>query len=760
MTTNDNSVDVAVAGTEVAAVSTDALDSALSDALNLKPLVTPFGSFSKFLMELKNQRERVCTSAAVIMRALVEAGIEDPKEEKDPARRQYLEMLKENGIPSFKAFYHAAGTQRFAMSVLSFLKSAAANGQQLKQMLIIEGGAGSGKDFFTDGIMRALALSGRVFAIEGCEHHENPLNVLKLLSSEQLKQVGQVIGIPIQELEDLLAVAGKPCQHCFDKVFGHIHKPNGNPTLNALKVEEIRLEPRSAGLCSWQPGADYTLAAALKQANRGFLSLPDAFIERAPRLGETDERLLLLDATQERRVPGGNGSDVVSAPAPLDCVIVATTNPVAYSDFLMTLPDQNAFTSRSVKLVMPYNTVPVEEQRAYHAVLALATERAPFDPLVVPMLATVAVLSRMAVPPRGDFIHPIDKMRRYNGEYVDVKLLPQSRFEEFWFNATPPSSDMVGDALEKDEPITAAALWKNAGATEGVNGLDMRFMLGVVSSINRVAAEAMSKAKEMQAKKKVSKDKDKGQIKDRVITLEVMPLIKTLVLRQLYDSSLTGEQAEVAERVYQWLGGRRPWGTDKPQLFEREYRRQLKQLILQVFSPDYERRAEDYFCEYKLHAPALFQGEATVSDPRQGAVVNVRRGIVDEIDRIMAGKSAGATLTKEDHHFGGNLEIHLMDAREKYIDEHPTDPDAHKKFVETWRTVPEIKAAIASMLDGEVGVKVEKILSTEIVTELSKEDQELFEKAKLALVEAGYAESVQKPVLEYAKRVKVWAHKD
>ena len=137
MTTKDNSVDVAAAGIEAAPVSTDVLNDALSDALNLKPLATPFGTFSKFLMELKDQRERVRTSAAVIMRALVEAGIEDPKEEKDPARRQYLEMLKENGIPSFKAFYHAAGTQRFAMSVLSFLKSAAANGQQLKQTLII-----------------------------------------------------------------------------------------------------------------------------------------------------------------------------------------------------------------------------------------------------------------------------------------------------------------------------------------------------------------------------------------------------------------------------------------------------------------------------------------------------------------------------------------------------------------------------------------------------------------------------------------------
>jgi hypothetical protein len=299
-------------------------------------------------------------------------------------------------------------------------------------------------------------------------------------------------------------------------VFGTIgNNPNATPNLNVLEVEKIRLEPRSGGVAQWQPGAEYSLAAALKMGNRGILSMPDGFIERKAREGETDERLLLLDATQERRVPAAKTDAMqVSAPAPLDCVIAATTNSNAYRLFLKTLPDQNAFTSRSARLVLPYNTVRVEEERAYRTVLALATEKADFDPLVLKMLATVAVLSRFAVPASGEFIHPIDKMRRYNGEiYLDVKPVSSSRYSEIWGSSVKATGGAT--ALAKDEPITIDGLWKAAGEGEALTGLDMRFMLGIVSSINRVAAEAL-KRKAMRRLKKKGPKEDKEEGKDRL----------------------------------------------------------------------------------------------------------------------------------------------------------------------------------------------------------------------------------------------------
>jgi predicted Ser/Thr protein kinase len=734
----------------------------LERALALQPLTTPVGSYVEFLKGLKDNQQFVRTAAAVILSALSACGVEDPAEETDPERRQYLEMLKEMNIPSLKAFKHAAGTQRFAAQILSFLKSAAANGQQLYQMLVIEGGAGSGKDFFLDGISRALQSSGEVFAIKGCEHHENPLNLLHLLSSEQRKVVAEASGLTAAELNDMLAVAGKPCQSCFNKVFGTLgDNPSDKPSLKAIEVEKIRLEPRSAGVANWQPGAEYSLAAALKMGNRGVLTLPDGFIERKPRAGETDERLLLLDVTQEKRVPAGEtGAKQVSAPAPLDCVIIITTNANAYAKFLGTLPDQNAFTSRGTKLVLPYNTVLCEEVRAYQGTLARATDKAEFDPLVLKMLATVAVLSRFSVPASGEFIHPIDKMRRYNGEiYLDLKPVSSSRYAEIWGSGSKAGANVR--TLEKDEPLTIDTLWKVAGE-EGVTGLDMRYMLGIVSSINRLAAEALKRRAERRLKsKKAGKDKDEG--KDRVLTLEVMDMLRTSMLVKQKDTSLTDQQRETYKRVVTWLGGEKPWGLEAPELIEREYRRLLKQQILATFAPDYETRAERLFQDYLIFAPAIYQEQLTVFDPRVGSEVQTSggRNVVDVLDRIMAGKGAGATLDKQDRKLGGvSLQVALDEAREKYVAEHPDNANAYSAFKETWRTIPELAIAIASKLDGEVGKSVETILSTEIVTDLKPAEQELYAKAKAALEAAGYSPSVQKPVLEYAKRVRVWAHKD
>jgi hypothetical protein len=46
-------------------------------------------------------------------------------------------------------------------------------------------------------------------------------------------------------------------------------------------------------------------------------------------------------------------------------------------------------------------------------------------------------------------------------------------------------------------------------------------------------------------------------------------------------------------------------------------------------------------------------------------------------------------------------------------------------------------------LDTDVGKSLENILSTEIAFALSLEDQELYTKANLALIDAGHSQSVQ-----------------
>ncbi|MBX9694075.1 MAG: hypothetical protein K2Z81_16955 [Cyanobacteria bacterium] len=132
-------------------------DERLNKALALSPLSDSPMPFTKFLHELAGDRTLADTAPAVVLRAIHNMGCEEVDDEKNPERKAYLQTLSDAGIPSWKAFYNVCGSQLFALRLVErFLKPAASNGAQLKKILIIEGGPGSGKDFFKDGIRESL----------------------------------------------------------------------------------------------------------------------------------------------------------------------------------------------------------------------------------------------------------------------------------------------------------------------------------------------------------------------------------------------------------------------------------------------------------------------------------------------------------------------------------------------------------------------------------------------------------------------------
>ena len=71
----------------------------LSNALGLQPLVDSTMSFVDFLKELKGNEDRVATAPAIVLKAIHDLGMEDPREETNPERRRFLEVLKKVGIP-------------------------------------------------------------------------------------------------------------------------------------------------------------------------------------------------------------------------------------------------------------------------------------------------------------------------------------------------------------------------------------------------------------------------------------------------------------------------------------------------------------------------------------------------------------------------------------------------------------------------------------------------------------------------------------
>lgn len=756
----------------------------LTKLLKLTPLTDPPLKYAEFLAELKDHQDRADTAPALILRAIKAMGEEKIEDEKDPERRQFLMTLKDVGIPSLLAFKHVCGSQRFALQMLNFLTAAGSNGAQLKKMMIVEGGPGAGKDFFGDGIERALEKGAKVYAVKGCPDHENPINLLKLLEDDQLKALAEATGLG-NTLFDILAVAGDPCQHCYTKVKGTLAEPKEEPTLECIEVEAIHVSKRSAGVSEWKPGENCSLIAALRRGNRGFVSLPDAFIKRELKPGEADERLILLDATQYRRLPAAtDGCSDAAAASPLDAFLMATTNAKALSEFLNTLPDKDAFTGRSTLLKFPYNLVRVEEVRAYLQEMARYKVLAKFDPLALKMIATLAVISRYAVPKENEpFIHPVDRLRLLQGETIQVKPRSGSDWTSVWStegsssrsssyddnrfggygssSAKPASSGTLGPeamSLPADVTITSGLMWRLIGKDEGLQGLDMRFMLGLLSQINEIGLKSPHKC---------------------VSALEAIMLLRSAVQNSLSTSNLTDTQKAVLQRCQKWLGGAvtpsNDWNksaTDRPEVIEAEYRRLLKQQILQVFCADYAQQAQGLYDAYRAHAAAYAQGDKMAKVKGIGQVP-VDTGVLDDLDRYRLNKSSFSSISDDEKKFRGAIESLLEEASEKFIRENLpenagelSEPEMRekrieimKRFRETWETIPELANAIRAKLDEKVGKAVEKLLTTEVTSDLTDIELEQLAKAKQTLTDLGYCEALQKPVLEYAKRVKVWAFK-
>jgi predicted Ser/Thr protein kinase len=274
----------------------------------------------------------------------------------------------------------------------------------------------------------------------------------------------------------------------------------------------------------------------------------------------------------------------------------------------------------------------------------------------------------------------------------------------------------------------------------------MRTMLSLVSRINQAGLKMPGKEK-------------------CVNSLQVLGLLRGFMATKAKATNNTPEQQAVYDRVLKWLGGAPVPGEEpkeKPDIIEAEYRRMLRALLLQVFAPDYDVRAQKLFADYRLHAPVAFEGKPTVKDPLMGQVP-VNTGLVDELDRYRLDKvkvekdAKEAPLSTEDKSFRGKLDALIGILRDDYVGEHGAE--AAKDFKVTWETIPELGKAIRGKLDSEIGRLMEKLITTEVKSDLNVFEQEQLTRAESALTEAGFCPACVKPVLEYAKRTKVWSFK-
>ncbi len=728
----------------------------LAELLGLKPLVAETMSFMDFLASLKEHPERADTAAASFVRAVKALGEEDI-ETAIPSRQPYLRMLRSMKIPSYKAFTGVRGSQRVVARLMKFFEAAAQNGYQLRQMLVLCGGPGSGKSFLVDHMVKTM--EGRlVYAVAGCPEHESPMNLLKLLTEEERLAVAEKLGmverdgagtVVRDQLDELLKVAQEPCAHCFRKVMG-LDTAEGcdtdcgssqadattvamKPNLSSFNVEALRLSSRNAGISVWTPsapGQGCSLPVALRQGNRGIVRLQEAFDAKGAEAGSVSQMQVMLEATEGRRLPASALSCASSAGfIPLDQLQVVETNEGAWLRFVKEQEDPGKWHRRGQVFIMDYNTVVCEEAAAYAAFIKQLKAVPDLDPLVLDVLAITAVASRMKEsteltggPSLGQ------RLRMYNGEPLMIEKKASSvNRPNAWFGAgSGLTSDSRPSTSESDEKnYSVSDIWLAAGDDEGRTGLDFGFMLSSVSQLCELGLQSKTRA---------------------VPSLSTINFLRARVERELSRPGLAEGIKKVLERSRKHLTtAANKWST--PELVEAEYRRLLKAQVLSAFSPDYEARADDMFRKYHKHGVESGKGKDKVFDDRHNRLISIDVAHLQKIEQAM-GKYGDDALQ-----FRRSLESEFIELmREQATTQ--GDGDLKRAAIFTWETHPELKKAIKKILDDDIALKVEKCLGDD--TNLGEEDRKLRTESLERFDRLGYSEPCRKVALAYFKEFELW----
>lgn len=711
-------------------------EKALAAAVSLEPLTGKPIPFLQFLSELKEHPERALTAAGLIVGAVKKRGlvndadIEEIQKE-SPDRARYLRMLKAQGIPLYKAFMHVRGSQRTVARIMKFLESAASNGYQLRQLLVIIGGPGSGKSYLMDAFKSVLE-GEEVYVVQGCPVHENPLNLLKLLKPEQIKELSAVLDAG-DLLDEALKVAGEPCEHCWSKAMESADSTA--PSLANVMVQPVKLSSRKAGIATWMPSSDgqgCDLLTALRQGSRGMIDMPEAFAVAEPAPGQVLELDLLLDATEYRRIPSMKETcSKVAGTMPLDALLMLQSNEGAFRRFIKAQADPKRFMRRAIILGTPYNTAVCEEVQAYLDFINVLKARPHIDPLALRLAATLAVASRMKKD--SDTGVSLDvRIRMYNGENLFVakraSSISRSNDSDRW------SSGMLS-SLESSKPadgtesrnVNVTDLWDAAGEKEAMEGLSVPLMLSAVSQVCELSMNG------------------KGA-KQCIPALSMLGYLRARIEMELQTPELQDADRKVLENCREFLKELK-YKSDTPSLVEKEYRRLLREQILRAFAPDYENRAELDFEVYRTHAKAAATGADKVFDKRYGKTVEIDSEFLESLERLM-----GKTTSTERNEFRQALETELSDTIRQQIKEFGSS--ANVKV--SWRTLPALRIAIAKKLDEDIAKDVERCLTDEMNLN-SETDRKLRQESLERFESLGYCQHCTKKALAYIKDFKLWS---
>lgn len=669
--------------------------------------------FGDYLTRLRHQQDLAGTAYSVFVRAIHKMGEIDIERE-PPMRRPYLRMLKEQGIPLPAAFNHVRGHQRTFARILNQAISADSGGYQLFLAMLLLGGPGCGKSLIGKAL-REVMEGQVIYTVDGCPVRENPLNLLTLLPPARLEEIARALDMTDSEeqrkegrtsLNLLMTHAKQPCHHCWSMV--QSTQGEGRISLFDIKITGTRLSSRTGGVSVWTRGQD--LQEAIKWGSGGIISLEDMCAPPDVPGGVNDELDDLHTVTNDRVLRDSEGQVF-----PIDTIIVGETNPGAHEAFLKCQTDPMRYTRCLYTMNVPYGTSVTDEELIYGDHLRTMRKIPHFDPMALKLAALLAVMSRMKKDHEVDIV---TRARMYDGERLVKEKANPTKTND---TTRAGSKTSVGSKF-----WTVAEFWETAGDDEGMYGLTLPTMKGIISQIA-----------------------DDNIHTGCVSSIRLINFLRERIGLLKKEAGRTPKEMEILKNCEEFL---RPPAdrTSKPGLLEQEYRRVLIRQLIEIVSPEFEDQAAALFERYRMHAGALIRGEKEVNEL---AVVNghfiqrpvkVDSSFLDELDTWM-----GHSKQDQKDQFRRSIEVAIKGALTTNNGGAGTEPVSV-----TWRTLPKLEQGIIAKLNADAAKRLEMILKLEI--ELGEQDK-LFRRQALARLDSlGYCPHCREEALCYAKDYELW----
>lgn len=377
-------------------------------------------------LKLAKKDATVYDSAAVrLLRAIGEPEKVDTS--KDPKLSRIFGNRMIRRYAAFSDFY---GMEDVVNRIVSYLRHAAQNLEESRQILYLLGPVGSAKSSLAERL-KSLMEKEPIYALSDEDGNmspiqESPLGICgqELLNENGIPVKNVVIPSPwatkrLEEYDGDLSrfkvIKTYPNQLKQIAISKTEPGDENNQDISALvgKVDIRKLEHYS------QDDADaYSFSGGLCKGNQGILEFVEMF--KAP------IKMLhpLLTATQERNY---KGTEAIAA-IPFNGVILAHSNESEWDTFKNNRNNE-AFLDRVYIVEVPYCLQVDEERHIYEKLLASSTlSNAPTAPYTLDLLAQFCVLTRLEEPANSNVV---TKMRVYNGENVKEKDSKAKSYQEY-----------------------------------------------------------------------------------------------------------------------------------------------------------------------------------------------------------------------------------------------------------------------------------------------------------------------------------------